>query len=117
MAPMTQPSDIAINEEKEILIRYSRREKINRRYRLQNPSIYFAYVQRNRRLLKVLRNVDLSNKTLLEVGCGAANNLRDFLSWGCQAKNIYGIELNEERVNVAQERFPNFHIQKGNAKI
>ena len=60
--------------------------------------------------------LDLSEKRILDVGCGWGSWLLFFLSWGCCPENLYGIDLLPERVAVARRRLPKSEIVLGRAE-
>ena len=49
---------------------------------------------------------DLASKTILEVGCGTGQWLRDFIKWGARPENITGIDLLADRVSKARRLCP-----------
>jgi ubiquinone/menaquinone biosynthesis C-methylase UbiE len=96
-------------EEARIRAAYGRREKDDARYSWFNSAYQFMVQQRERRLLAVLCRcefADLQNKTILEVGCGTGQWLRDFVKWGARPENITGIDLLEDRVSRARYLCP-----------
>ena len=99
---------------------YERRkaDKKERFYSYFNQANLFIIHQRERALihaLKQLRLEDLSDKTILDVGCGSGNFLREFVQYGAKPKHLYGIDLLEERIEKAQELNPNIHFRCGDA--
>lgn len=79
------------------------------RYSLANRAYAFAIQQRQRSLLKLLRKldqVDLSNKDILEIGCGSGGVLDEFCKLGVKSESIYGIDLLFDRLEVAHQRLP-----------
>jgi ubiquinone/menaquinone biosynthesis C-methylase UbiE len=80
-----------------------RSEYANRRKRLAYSNTYsfynFAFLysrqQLERSLLELLRNngLYLSEKSLLEIGCGSGGVLLDFLRYGIEPSRIHGIDL------------------------
>jgi ubiquinone/menaquinone biosynthesis C-methylase UbiE len=63
--------------------------------------------QRERRILALLRRYGFTvSNTILEVGCGTGQWLRDFIKWGARAENITGIDLLEDRVSTARRLCP-----------
>jgi ubiquinone/menaquinone biosynthesis C-methylase UbiE len=78
-------------------------------YSLFNFSNLFTIQQRERRILHVLRKngiKDLSNKKILEVGCGSGNVLLEFIQYGANPKIISGVDLLSNRLVEAQEKLP-----------
>lgn len=60
--------------------------------------------------------LELSNKRILEVGCGWGSWLLLFLGWGARAENLCGIDLLPERVETARQRLPKSEIVLGRAE-
>jgi ubiquinone/menaquinone biosynthesis C-methylase UbiE len=52
--------------------------------------------ERERQVLRMLDRhgfMPLSGKKILEIGCGTGKWLRDFIAWGAQPENLYGVDL------------------------
>ena len=49
---------------------------------------------------------NLQNKTILEVGCGTGQWLRDFVKWGAKTENVTGIDLLVDRLAKARRLCP-----------
>jgi ubiquinone/menaquinone biosynthesis C-methylase UbiE len=76
-------------------------------YSLTRPANLFAHVQRQRGILKRLRDeglLPLSGRKILDVGCGGGQHLLDLLAWGADPSNLAGIDLIETRVALAVRR-------------
>jgi SAM-dependent methyltransferase len=58
------------------------------------------------RLMRELGWTDLSQRKVLEVGCGAGGNLLELLRMGFMPRNLRGIELLQERYDHACEVLP-----------
>ncbi len=88
---------------------------ITHTYSYFNPAFLFHMQERERAILKMLRDVDfqLNEAKVLEVGCGSGHILNRFLEFG--AKEVYGIELLENRVAIAKSSYPQIKIIEGNA--
>jgi ubiquinone/menaquinone biosynthesis C-methylase UbiE len=77
------------------------------RYSLNRPANLFAHQQRERALLTALndeRLIPLDGKAILDVGCGAGQQLLDLVSWGARRADLAGIDLIERRVAHARTR-------------
>jgi ubiquinone/menaquinone biosynthesis C-methylase UbiE len=106
---MVRPFDSASAEEARIRAAYGRREKDDARYSWFNPGYQFMVQERERRILSVLCRYDctaLESKTVLEVGCGTGQWLRDFVKWGARPENVTGIDLLPERLSRARRSCP-----------
>ena len=74
-------------------------------YSALSPSVYMARQELERTLINDILNpylTPLSEKTVLEVGCGNGINLMDFIKLGFLPENLTGNELLEERVATAR---------------
>lgn len=58
------------------------------------------------RILKNLKIGSLENKKILEVGCGRAFELRNFLRYGAKPQNLFGIDLKLKRMQEARSMNP-----------
>jgi ubiquinone/menaquinone biosynthesis C-methylase UbiE len=106
---MAHSIDAARAEEARIRAAYARREEADVRYSWCSPGYQFMMQQRERQVLALLRRYDCENltaKTILEVGCGAGEWLRDFVKWGARPENITGIDLLADRVSKARRLCP-----------
>jgi ubiquinone/menaquinone biosynthesis C-methylase UbiE len=52
---------------------------------------------------------DLDVRSVLEIGCGLGNNLRNL-----KHEKIAGIDLSEHAINIARKRFPHYSFYVGN---
>ena len=107
-------------EECRIQQAYARRCN-NHLYSRFNPAHLLMVHERERRLLGLLSRhgcEPLDTKTILEIGCGNGDFLRDFIKWGARPENISGIDLVPERVSEAVHLSPKaMDIRQGNAAI
>jgi SAM-dependent methyltransferase len=63
-----------------------------------SPAASFESWERERDLLSLLseqRLLPLSDKRILEVGCGTGRWLRDLIAWGADPSKLHGVELLE----------------------
>ncbi len=101
---------------KEAYARRRGREYLDSRF---NPGQLFMMQERERRFLRLLARYQcdrLENKKILEIGCGSGDVLRDFVKWGANPENMFGIDLLPDRVSEALRRCPRgIRIQQGNA--
>src|SRR5262249_29227514 len=70
-----------------------------------NPGYLYRIQELERATLAALKrtgHTDLDNLTMLDIGCGAGHWEREFVLWGAQPKNIFGIDLMSERVEAAR---------------
>lgn len=96
-------------ESKEIQrIRDSYRRR-TRTYMPWEPWIVSTREERERRFVKILREVGMFppyGKMLLDVGCGTGSNLLFFLRLGFVPENLHGIDLLTDRVEAARTVLP-----------
>jgi SAM-dependent methyltransferase len=105
---MAQFFDSVRAEEARIRAAYAKREG-DTRYSWFSPGQLFIMQQCERRLLTVLRRYGfaaLESKTILEVGCGTGQWLRDFVKWGARPENVTGIDLLRDRLSRARRLCP-----------
>lgn len=110
-----------INEVSRIKRAYKKRdlEGKKRLYSLFNPASLYMSQQRERETLKTLSRYgidDLSDKVILDIGCGTGGVLRDFLKYGARPENCHGIDLLPDRIEVAKSLSPNIDFICGNAE-
>ena len=60
--------------------------------------------------------LNLSEKKILDVGCGWGSWLLLFLSWGISPEGLFGIDILPERVKMARRRLPESEIVLGRAE-
>ena len=87
-----------------------------------DPVVLHRYQRRSRAILHALTvhgALPLTNKKILDVGCGGGQSLVDFESWGARRSNLAGIDLREAATDIAQSRLGGgdggAEIQTGNA--
>lgn len=111
-----------MNKETERIKKYyefrSKSKLKNNIYSYFNINNLYMIHAREKKLLKLLSENgfgDLSNKTILDIGCGAGGMLRNFIQYGTIPGNLYGIDLIGERIKKAKEISANIHFIEGNA--
>jgi SAM-dependent methyltransferase len=88
--------------------RYARRAATDR-YSALRPDVWQTLHERQRALLALFARIgwaDLSNKRLLEVGCGGGSNLLELLRLGFAPQHLSGVELLPERYAQARHVLP-----------
>jgi SAM-dependent methyltransferase len=97
------------NETDAVRERYARRERFDWRYSRLNPAALQASQERERALANLFARLgwfDVSQRRVLEVGCGTGGNLLELLRFGFAPRNLAGIELLSERYAEAMQRLP-----------
>ena len=88
--------------------RYAKRS-FEERYSFLNPDIYLKFQERERKLIKLLKQIgktDFKNLKVLEIGCGSGDNLVELILLGFSSQNLAGIELIKDRFETAKKRLP-----------
>lgn len=83
-----------------------------------NPAEMFALSRRRCLAAEMLQRAGKfpkSDDRCLEVGHGKLGWLADLISWGVPAGNLYGIELDTKRAEVAQHLLPSADLRIGDA--
>jgi ubiquinone/menaquinone biosynthesis C-methylase UbiE len=109
-----------MNELERIRRVYEKRkiEQRENRYSCFNKANLFIIQQRERALIDVLKRFgfsDLSNKKILDVGCGTGGFLREFIKYGAKPENLFGIDLLEDRIETGRSLNPNIDFRCGDA--
>lgn len=87
-------------------------------YSYFNKGNLFIIQGRDKSVLEMLNKYgynQLENTRILDIGCGGARELRNFIQYGADPANLYGIDLIPERVEVAKKLSPNLNITEGSA--
>lgn len=108
---MNPNDDIGTREADAVAARYARRDAPAdaARYSVFNDAALEALQERQRFLLALLREQgvrDLSGLRMLDLGCGAGQNLLDVLRWGAAPQHLTGIDLLPERIAAARAVLP-----------
>jgi ubiquinone/menaquinone biosynthesis C-methylase UbiE len=89
------------------------------KYSLFNDASLYSVQRREREILKTLESegfISLSDKRILDVGCGDGGGLRRLLAYGASPRNLWGIDLLGERILVAKDTHPLMCVFLGNAE-
>jgi ubiquinone/menaquinone biosynthesis C-methylase UbiE len=116
---MIQSANPLSVEEARIRAAYQKRQQDDARYSWFNPAYQLLVQQRELQSIAMLSRygfANLESKTVLEVGCGTGQWLRDFIKWGANPENIAGIDLLPDRVLRAKQLSPAaVHVQCASA--
>ena len=89
--------------------RYQNRPNAATAYRALDPAVYMRVQERQRCLIRILDSNfgrDVAHLKVLEVGCGGGGNLLELISLGVAPAGLVGVELIEERADLARSRLP-----------
>ena len=102
-----------MNEVERIKKAYNKR-KIQQKEKLYSyfnkGNLYMAQ-EREKVILDLLRNFNfstLSDKKILDVGCGMGGVLRDFIKCSAKSKHLYGIDILENRIKIVKRYKPKY---------
>jgi ubiquinone/menaquinone biosynthesis C-methylase UbiE len=119
MAIVTDRSLIVLNDEEDRIKSAYANRCATSLYSWFNSGQLFRIQQLERQILTILRSrgtYPLTDKTILEIGCGNGYWLREFVKWGGCPNNITGVDLLQDRVARARELSPQkIEIQCANA--
>ena len=82
-------------------------------YSFFNPATLFSVQVRQRVTLSILKKkgfTDLSDTSILEMGCGGGGVLTEYLGLGASPENIHGVDLLFDRLLHAHHILPNSFI-------
>lgn len=73
---------------------------------LRNPVVLHISQERERAVLRALTaaGIELTDKRVLDVGCGLGVEFANLLRWGAQVEGLYGIDLMHARLQAARDR-------------
>lgn len=86
-------------------------------YSVFNPTQLFFIQERQRVVLDVLKknkHSSLSDKQILEVGCGAGGVLAEFVFFGASPENLFGVDLLLDRLIHAGRILSSSHFTNSN---
>lgn len=84
--------------------------KITRRYVWSSLSYEFENQERERETLALLRRYDcmpLSEKSILDVGCGSGSWMQLFIRWGARPDRVTGVDVRRDALQLARNAVPN----------
>lgn len=69
------------------------------------------------KLLKYFNLYQLKDKKILEVGCGTAFELRNFLRYGAESKNLYGLDKDYNSIKIAKSKSGGIFYKVSDARL
>ncbi len=115
---MTEPDDL-LRLKQEYADRKTRVDG-KRLYSRFNPSYLYAMQHRERDTLALIKSClgsDLSQRRILEVGCGSGGILLEYLLYGVQPKNLFGLDILFDRLDEAKAKIPAASILNANGEL
>ena len=91
-------------------------------YNPLDPGAFYLLTSRDRSLTQMLRvfmmrsSCSLADLRILDVGCGTGGLLRSLVSWGAQPQNLAGVDVLEERIQLARRLSPNICFSLADAQ-
>jgi len=98
---------------------YRESKAVQAKWSQANPGNQAIVQERTHALKQLLQTVGflpLTNYRILDVGCGSGDVLAGLVPWGALPDNLYGVDLLPDLIAAAKQRFPEFHLQHGNAE-
>ena len=89
------------------------------RYSLFDPANLFIVQRRDFEILNAFKRTGITSfqdRKILDVGCGAGSELRNFVRYGAKPANLYGIDLLPDRIEAAKSISPNINFECGSAE-
>jgi 2-polyprenyl-3-methyl-5-hydroxy-6-metoxy-1,4-benzoquinol methylase len=90
---------------------------VERNSLLHNPEVLYQNLAQEAAMVRAVQAIrpNPDSAQVLDVGCGEGSSLITFLRLGFIAANLYGIDLQEERIERAKVRYPGMNFQCGDA--
>jgi len=76
------------------------------RWSIFNPMAHFMKVQKEKQVLRILREQPLAKMKVLDLGCGTGKTLRELVTYSVEPSNLFGLDLMMERLKTAQRLNP-----------
>ena len=83
------------------------------------PGNLYVDHSRERALTKAIKRCQIDEwdkKKILDVGCGGGSNLINLLKFGAKPSNLYGVDIQQDRIDEARQRHPTINFQCTNAE-
>jgi SAM-dependent methyltransferase len=117
---MTEPISAHEAEIARIRAEYKRRERslLADFYGWNRPVNLFSHCQTLRGCIAALvreGSFPLDGRFIADMGCGRGAWLTEFLQWGAEGGNLCGIDLDDDRIQVARKRIASGDLRTGDA--
>ncbi|MEW6556115.1 MAG: class I SAM-dependent methyltransferase [Elusimicrobiota bacterium] len=101
----------------EIYKEYYNRKGKDRNDLLKNPEVLFQILALDRSIIQAIASTKLEPQTVkvLDVGCGNGASILNLLKLGFSPSNLYGVDILEDSIVKAKDRFPNISWTHGDA--
>jgi ubiquinone/menaquinone biosynthesis C-methylase UbiE len=112
-------SSVEVQRLKHVYQEYSERDLGRLKWSLANAGNRAIWEEWQRTLGKLLQKagfLPLSNRRVLDVGCGVGRVLANFEQFGARPESLFGVDLLPERISAANEQFPALSFQQANAE-
>ena len=105
-------------ETREWYSEYYERKGAERNSLLKNPGVLFQTLAHDISIINAIRSIDVdfTGCQVLDIGCGNGDGLVNYLRLGLKPMNLFGIDILEERIREAEEKYPNAHWICGDAR-
>ncbi len=83
-----------------------------------NPEVLFQSFALDKSVVRTLQKIDnFSSLKVLDVGCGEGGSLLNLIRLGFDPSNLTGIDILEDMIQRAKEKFPNIKFFHGDAAV
>ena len=118
---MNHPEEVEAGEAARILSENRRRDlQVDETlYAPWQPAEVFMRQGRERMAVRLLSQAEVfpvRGDRCLEIGHGRVGWLATLQGWGLETRDLYGIEIDAERAEVARATFPGAHLEVGDAR-
>lgn len=105
---------------KRVYAGYSEQGLRQSKWSLKNPGNLAIRRERSKVLLDMLTNaklLPLTNKRILEIGCGAGQIIKQLISFGADPARISGVDLVEDLIQSARLELPDVDLRVADARF
>jgi ubiquinone/menaquinone biosynthesis C-methylase UbiE len=98
---------------------YRRSAEIQRRWSPRNPGNRAIKNERQRAIQHLLAQhhwLPLTNRAILDIGCGNGEVLAEMMLFGAQPEHLFGVDLMQHLLVDAKRKRPTLHFQQSNAE-